>query len=447
MQRISLVGAVLAALAAPCAAIAAGYDTPVLYSARHMGMGGTAIGYVDDPSAPFHNPAGLGAIANGAVLGNFSPIRARIHGSPSDHVVTENKVDSRPGLNTWSETAFSPAFLAGAGYRLPLPELAWLKRAVVGFAVYPVASAGAEYNYKANYQGGVVNVRDYTKLVFIDVAPTLAVELVPGLRLGAAWRYASVSFDRVRAHPDTTAGVPSNVDLSMKGTNAEGFRVGLQYSVPLRFAGRLPSGDLSFGAVYRHRTDTTVSADTGRMLNLDAKGITYGFTLPSKFGVGVQYKGIDRLRLAADVEYTLQSQNDTTVMSGVPYLGAITLPKQDVPNISKWKDSLTLRAGAAYGIGDSEIRLGYILDGRASNPRFVSAFGTPPADTQSFTAGVGYKISKALDVSLAAAYRSGKASVTEADVKDNGCAFCGKQGDYELELLGGYLDVCYRFGE
>ena len=38
---------------------AGGYDTPMLYSARHMGVGGAAAGYVNDPSALYHNPAGL----------------------------------------------------------------------------------------------------------------------------------------------------------------------------------------------------------------------------------------------------------------------------------------------------------------------------------------------------------------------------------------------------
>ena len=47
---------------------AAGYDTPMLYSARHMGMGGAAIGSVDDPSALFHNPAGLARVRGGAVM-------------------------------------------------------------------------------------------------------------------------------------------------------------------------------------------------------------------------------------------------------------------------------------------------------------------------------------------------------------------------------------------
>src|SRR5688572_4305347 len=62
---------ILVALLYPAAARAGGYDTPMLYSARHIGMGGTAIGYVSDPSALFHNPAGLAQTGRFSVLGDF----------------------------------------------------------------------------------------------------------------------------------------------------------------------------------------------------------------------------------------------------------------------------------------------------------------------------------------------------------------------------------------
>ena len=41
---------ILAASASP--ALAAGYDTPILYTARHMGMGGTAIASSRARSSP-----------------------------------------------------------------------------------------------------------------------------------------------------------------------------------------------------------------------------------------------------------------------------------------------------------------------------------------------------------------------------------------------------------
>ena len=53
-------------------AFAGGYDTPMLYTARHMGMGGAAQAYVDDPSAMFHNPAGLMGTDRLSITADFS---------------------------------------------------------------------------------------------------------------------------------------------------------------------------------------------------------------------------------------------------------------------------------------------------------------------------------------------------------------------------------------
>ncbi len=50
---------------------AAGWDTPIIYTARQLGMGGTAIAGVRDPSASFHNPAGYQGIEGLEVLGNL----------------------------------------------------------------------------------------------------------------------------------------------------------------------------------------------------------------------------------------------------------------------------------------------------------------------------------------------------------------------------------------
>src|SRR3954468_19184582 len=76
---------VLAALGAALAAgpaHAAGFDTPILYTARHQAMGGTAIASVDDASAGFHNPAGLQGIRGYGFIGDFSLILGKVRATP-----------------------------------------------------------------------------------------------------------------------------------------------------------------------------------------------------------------------------------------------------------------------------------------------------------------------------------------------------------------------------
>ena len=405
---------------------AAGYDTPMLYSARNMGMGGTAIGYTDDPSSIFHNPAGLAQVKGGAVILDASPLIGTIKGSPDEA--------KNGGSNIKSDTTFAPFFLVGAAYRV------WDKL-VAGFGIYPVASAGASYSYTSsltNLKGVTTTTStfDHTKLAFIEFAPSLAYEILPGLRLGVAWRAAMVEFTRYKSSTDSTPGQTdvknTSLDMPMTGWNFEGFRVGLQYS----------NGPIDAGLVFRNKTRAVVSADNVTAEGLPFTKATYQFILPAKFGGGIQWHATQDLRLALDVEYALNSENWSTNLAGH---GVFDGKDDAVPNVAQWKDSITARVGGGYRIGDIELRLGYTYDSQASNSSYPSAFGTPPGPTMVFTGGVGYNISKNLDMSIAGAYRTG--SGTTPDSLPAGCPFCGKPGNYEISLFGAYLDLRWRFGE
>ena len=77
---------------------------------------------------------------------------------------------------------------------------------------------------------------------------------------------------------------------------------------------------------------------------------------------------------------------------------------------------------------------------------YPTAFGTPPAPSHSFTVGGGYRGEK-WQTNLAFAYRFASADVTVADVMGAAsCASCSKPGpDYNLKIMGFYLDFSYRF--
>lgn len=408
----------------PSTAFAAGYDTPILYSARHMGMGGVAIGYVDDPSAIYHNPAGIAAQEAGALHLDFSPIMGTIKGTPSK---TSGNIDTNFSL--------SPAFLGAFAWRVH-------KYLSAGIAVYPAASSGGGYSYTAkDSKGSVTSTEDSAKLVFLEAAPTLAVELLPGLRFGLAGRFAQVTFQRQVLNTEGGTEIPY-IDMDMKGYAFTGIRAGLQYAF----------GDWDLGAVYRSGTTATVEADKATVTGLPAKDGKFEFKLPSKAGFGLQYRGIKNLRLGADFEYIFNSENDVTYVSGKPCLDGdkceLLGAELKVPNVAEWTDSMTVRVGGAYKVGDFEPRLGYLLDTQAANKSYPSAFGSPPAPTHTVTAGLGYDVSKNLDISVACAYRSGSTTVTPEDIKaaTQSCAFCGQPGEYALNLFGAYVDVRWRFG-
>jgi hypothetical protein len=402
---------------------AGGYDTPMLYSARHMGMGGTAIAAVDDPSALFHNPAGLGNVRNLSLLGDFSLLLARIKASPNPNA-----------RDVQSERTVAPMFLLGAGKRLT----DWL---VAGVGVYPIASAGATYKYPFL----TFNLEDETRLVFLEASPALSVNLLDDhLRFGVGYRLTYVSLERFQGDRSQGQG---GTDFSLSGFNTAGLRAGLQWSMP----------GLSAGVVYRHKVTTTVKNDTGRALSMDFTDVSTEFVLPSKLGFGLRSDAGD-FGLAIDVEYLYNSQN-----KGAPLVGTRTATatspqatRIEVPNVFEWSNELTLRTGVEYrllpcpagGANRLALRLGYVLDETTANPQYPSAFGTPPGPTQVLTGGAGWRVG-GLRANVAYAYRFGEGDVTAADsmARQRNCTFCGVNGNepYRIHVHGLYVDFGWDF--
>jgi long-subunit fatty acid transport protein len=391
------------------AALGAGFDTPILYTARHQGMGGTAIASVSDASAGFHNPAGLQGVQGLALIGDFSLILGKITASPT----TTDNLESRPVV--------APFFLLGAAYRLR----PWL---TLGLAGFPVASGGAEYRYRVGRTNPATWL-DKTDIIFFEVTPMLSLNvprdrIVPGkLAFGAGYRFDYVTFARERGEPEKL----QYLDLNMKGTSFAGVRLGVQYQ---------PIEALKLGVVFRNKVVVTTHADSAKVLSADATDAELDFVLPAKLGFGVR-TDLGRLGLATDVEWAFQSQNKRPPLSGT-LMGSAA----QVPNVFDWQNGVTLRLGAEYRVGAEQrfpLRVGYIFDSRVSNPAYPSAFGTPPAATRTFTAGAGY-VREHWQINLAVSRRFGSTRL-EPSMLGTGCTFCGYAGDYSLGMTGLYVDA------
>ena len=429
-RRLLLLG--VAALALPAtsgfipAAWAGGYDTPMLYSARHMGTGGAAIGYVDDPSALFHNPAGLGHVGRAAAIADLSLLLGRLKGSPS-----------MQALDKESELTVAPMFLVGGAYRLT----DWL---VAGFGVYPIASAGATYKYDVFG----TPIEDKTRLVFIEGSPGLGITLPGRVRLGVGYRFTYVNLQRYTGNP--SAAVPG-IDFELDGTNLLGFRAGVQWT---------PIDPLQLGLVYRHKVTTDVSAGTAIAAGRMFTAAKTEFLLPSKLGGGVR-GDLGDLGLILDVEYLWNSQNEGNALEAVsvPTAEDPTSMPIALPNFFRWSNELTVRTGVEYrllalaGAGSPlgakalALRLGYVFDGKTANEQYPTAFGTPPGPTHVLTAGAGWN-GGWWRVDLAYARRFGSGEVTVADLMAEGrsfCAFCSAAGNdpYQMTIDGLYLDVSF----
>ena len=189
-------------------------------------MGGTAIGYVDDPSALFHNPAGLRHTKRFSLLGDVSLLLGNITGSPAEDAIEAD-----------SETTVAPFFMLAASGRVT----PWL---TLGFAVYPVASAGGTYEYPR----GTATISDSTTLIFFEASFAAAVEIPDyNLSFGLGYRITYVSLTRQRGPIDGDR----DTDFSASGLSFAGVRLGVQWQ---------PIPEFEVGFSYRHKTETSKRA-------------------------------------------------------------------------------------------------------------------------------------------------------------------------------------------
>ncbi len=375
-------------------------------------MGGAAISYVDDPSAAFHNPAGLSGVHGLAFLGDISVLLAHITGSPAASA-------SASGIQ--SDLIVAPFFLAAAAYRVQ----PWLS---LGMGVFPVASGGADYEYPV--PGSDVYQYDSTSIVFYELTPLLSLNLpkdsiLPGeLSVGIGYRVTLSSFERKLGVRED----PRGLNLDLGGADAMGFRAGLQYR---------PSDYFSLGVVYRNKVTVTNRADDAIVLGQSATHVELPFVLPAQLGGGLR-SDIQRFGVAFDAIYTFQEQNERSALSAL-----LNGMPAAVPSVFEWQNAFTLRFGFEYRLGPSEqvpLRLGYVFDDQVTSRAFPSAFGTPPGPTRSLTMGGGY-VADSWEVNLALALRTGSTKINPSELGPPGaCPTCGYSGEYGLSATGLYVD-------
>lgn len=410
---VALLGILTSGLAS-----AGGFETPILYTARHQAMGGTAIGYVDDPSAALHNPAGLQGVQGLALIGNVSVLMGELQATPSN---LSTATDAR-------SEATAPLLLAGVAYALQ----PWL---TLGAALFPLAAGSGQYRY--SIPGSNASEINTTRLVAVEATPALSLTLptknvLPGrLGVGLGYRMTFLSFDRrLGAEED-----PEVVDAELTGSDLGGFRVGMQYQ---------PLPEVGLGAVYRSPVRIRATAPSATLLGETVTNVNMPFLIPAQLGMGVRVDW-ERLGAAVDLSYSFNSENEQASFSGT--LGNETA---SLDNIMQWSDAITTRVGLEYRLGERSslpLRIGYALDGRVTNPAFPSAFGTPPVSTHSISGGAGYHSSVG-DFNVAIARRFGTVDISQADLAPAGeCTLCSYSGHYRIHMTGLYLDYSKEFDQ
>ena len=397
-------------------AVAGGYDTPMLYAGEHMGLGGAAVAGVDDPSALFHNPAGLAQVRRGKALFHITYLSGDVTGSPGS---------TPEATSITSEPTQAPFPLIGVAYRVR-PKL------VVGLGAFPIASAGASYVYETPLN----TVTDSTTLIFAEAGPALALDL-GRIRLGAGYRLTYLMLDRFSGGE----GVDPTIDFTLEGTHASGLRLGLQGELIDQ-----PGLRLQAGVSYRHQVVMYPKDEQARAIGFPINDVTSRFILPSRLSDGMRAEW-GHWAAALDLEYGFNSLNYKSTLSGVAEVAPGVTQEVALDNLFGWRDALTYRLGLERSLTSGvKLRAGGAYDETTSSKTYPTAFGTPPAPTMLAGVGVGYRLGPwTLDASVA--HRRGETEVTAQDLAqaEEPCVFCSNAGDYAISLTGAYMALGYEF--
>jgi long-chain fatty acid transport protein len=360
---------ILAAAVVSSSALGAGFEKNVMWSGKWVGVGGAAVSAVQGAESLFFNPAGLAMSHQGfEVSGNFSPTWGEFKGPIAV-----------PNQQVSSGYHFSPVFGALVDYGIT-PQWG------IGVGAFVAAGTKADYDtvpFPNNLPAGTI----HSDIYVVDYSIGTGYEVIPGLKIGAAWRISQVKagLKTVSQVGATTNFAYVNID-DITATKYNGFRVGAQYTASDKKWG--------LGVNYRSNVDFTGkgnftgqvnAAGTGSLVTAlpSSSDVTVASALPSQIEIGGNYAALDNVRLFLDYVWTNYSHNQTLSIVG-PNLPSIPL---------YWKNMSNVRfAAECTAIQDWAFRAGYVYTSQVTPESYARATFTAPGHGNTITVGAGHSL-------------------------------------------------------
>ncbi|RYG53886.1 hypothetical protein EON80_32260, partial [bacterium] len=282
-------------------AYAGGFEKNLSWSGKYSGIGGAAVSIVEGSESLYFNPAGLASKRgeNGDVSLNFSPTFVKFKGP----FVT--------GRQEESDKSFVPVGGLTASYQL-------MDRLSVGVGYYVSGGTSASFdsvNMTGAFGGFTIAPDLKSELALTELALGLGYEVLPGLRVGAAWRVLNVGGDFFFAGN----GAYTKIE-DIKDTQLGGFKVGAQYQAP----------EKTWGVGITFRNGVTFDADMKRSVVAGAGGVAVPgtaadgkitSTFPWQASLGGNYSISDAWHVHGEFTHTDYNHN-----SRISYTGALAAP-------------------------------------------------------------------------------------------------------------------------
>jgi len=401
-----IASSVVAAVLSSNTVFAAGFEKSIPWSGKYAGQGNAAVSSATGAEALYFNPAGLASSKGTEISLNVSPTSSQFKGPL---VSNDTTLDGARTL--------SPIFGALASYSVN-------EQLSVGVGAYVGAGANARYESVAG-TGGTADVIK-TEITSLEYSVGLGYTLMPGLKLGAAWRYSAVSGNFFTLSPTNAA----HIKLSdLKGSNSKGYRFGLQYAPE--------NSNWGVGVSYRSAVDFSLDGglsatvlSTGAAVPSSGTASTASTQLPEAISIGGHYDLNSEMTAALEYVWTHYGKVQNIVLGGT--VGGTDLTDLNV----SYNNQTNIRAGFNWHpAGDWVWRAGYVYTSQVTPANRALATLTPPGVAHSFTLGTSKVLTSSMDLNAAAEYSM---------VSGAGAA-PAKTGDYSASALALHSGVSYRF--
>jgi len=354
------------------------------HGSRAMGMAGAFTAQADDPSAMFHNVAGLAFQEERDFMVGFTWIRS---------IQAEfDGANPFPGVGIEEAQETLSEFPPHAYWVEPLGD-----RWTFGLGVNSPFGLVVEWEDPATFSGRFVSAK--SELTTLDVNPSLAVKLSDDFSLGfgAIGRFAAVELNQFIPAQNPFTQTVANVGLlqlesDLTDSEGFGFNVGVLYK---------PDGFFSWGLSYRSEVEVDFSGD-GALSQIPtgnpqfdgavAAALPFGVPLPVETGIdfpqmaslGVGFRLSDGVMLETDINWTGWSSFDTLTIDFVnDQLPDTTRPQQ-------WEDVFNYRVGISLDTrAGNQLRFGALYDETPQVEEAVSPL-LPDNNRTGLSIGYGY---------------------------------------------------------
>ena len=400
---------------------ASGYQV-ALQGQKQAGMGHTGTALAWDASSIFFNPGSLAFLKQNSIIGGASFIFSKV-----------GYLAPAPG--TYKTTTSSPVgtpFGVYAAFRIG-------EKLVVGVGAYTPYGSSIKWGENFAYR----NDLEQLSLKAIVIQPTASYRFMDKIGIGAGLTITTGSVDlkkNVPVESTTAAGDTISAQAQLKGDAkvALGFNVGIHVQASERF---------SVGASYRSKVDAKVqngdATYTGSGIPVAAGNFGIGgkttfnatLPLPAVASVGVGYKIIPALTLAADVNYTFWSAYKELRFEFKDKFGTGTV--MSTPR--NYKDVVAVRFGANYDVlKQLSLRSGAYYDLTPVKKGFMT-LETPDANRLGLSLGLGIRPISNLHIDASLVFIIGQTRTqSQADINATGTpTIYTSQGVSQTSYAGG----------